>query len=439
MNQPAVGTFLPLRILPTNEPFESVFVTILNWMKRTEQQAWQILPITIRPLANGIDERVASPYTTWGVGVDPLYLRYTSGMRYPETEDLLLFVDHHREWIETAAVYAALTRHLQTDDWRHWPDLYRQYTPDLIDEVNIRFPIYVREFYVDQYRLCHWLREVRTKLNEAGIELIGDLPFYIDAKSPLVWQHANLFELDSEYEAGMPAGLLFPRQAWGAPLYRWGEESERLLELFKLRMHWHGELFDYLRFDHSLGLFTSGRMHVSDPGKDSTVEGPGVEGFEQLVNVAEELGVRLIAEDLGDFDLTLLHECLDRHQIPGQRVFSMSVVPGLDHWDMHHADIAGYASNHVAYTSTHDTETLMGFLNSLSDEQILRLAKLAHIEYDKSRTHFARAIRQALIESPTHLTIIPIQDWLLTTDRLNRPGEVCDWQIDFDTSQIDNL
>lgn len=432
MNQPAIGTFLPLRLLPDDRPFDEVLYQIGDWMSRTGQQAWQILPITPRTWNWDMKTQVASPYSSWGIGLDPLFLKYSDDLSFPENEAVMHFVDEQREWIEIAGTYVALTKHLESDDWQLWPEEYRVYSKEIRDEVGHRFPLFVREFYMQQYRLWQWFLHLREELNRKGIDLIGDLPFYIDRKSPLVWAYQEVFELNSPFTSGMPAGLLFPRQVWGLPLYRWDGYTEETLQLFELRMRWHGGLFDYLRVDHCLGLFESGRMHESDESMDGRVKGPGISGFERIVRAAEASQMQLIAEDLGDFDLTALHRSLDEHGIPGQRVFTMGLLPDSNHLDLHHADISAYAHNHVAYTSTHDTDTLLGYLYKLNDEQRLNLANLAHIEYDLSVENMAVAIRNALIDSSTYLTIIPIQDWLLTTDRLNRPGEVCDWWFDID-------
>ncbi|HVF69844.1 MAG TPA: 4-alpha-glucanotransferase, partial [Xanthomonadales bacterium] len=75
-----------------------------------------------------------------------------------------------------------------------------------------------------------------------------------------------------------------------------------------------------------------------------------------------------------------------------------------------------------AYTTTHDTETIVGYLEILTAEQKRTLSEVSNVKYDPENKIFAKRIRDALINSPADMVIFPIQDWLLTTERINIPG-----------------
>jgi 4-alpha-glucanotransferase len=60
-------------------------------------------------------------------------------------------------------------------------------------------------------------------------------------------------------------------------------------------------------------------------------------------------------------------------------------------------------------------------VQSLDVEQKKLLSQVTGINYTTDK-QFARAIRNAIIACPAKTVIIPLQDWLLTTDRINVPG-----------------
>ena len=87
-----------------------------------------------------------------------------------------------------------------------------------------------------------------------------------------------------------------------------------------------------------------------------------------------------------------------------------------------HGDVSAYPPLAFATTTTHDTETLMGYLELLSHGQKKQLAQYANVPYIEEDKIFAQRLRKSLIDSPAQGTLIPLQDWLLTRDRINIPG-----------------
>ncbi len=100
------------------------------------------------------------------------------------------------------------------------------------------------------------------------------------------------------------------------------------------------------------------------------VETPGDALFEAF---KEDLGeVPIIAEDLGLItpDVVALR---DRHELPGMRV--MQFAFGADALAEDYIP-ENYPDNSVAYTGTHDNDTMVGYFNSGEDEHTTRTAEM---------------------------------------------------------------
>jgi len=85
-------------------------------------------------------------------------------------------------------------------------------------------------------------------------------------------------------------------------------------------------------------------------------------------------------------------------------------------------EVDQYQPNNFAYTTTHDTETLMGYLQQLSATEINTLIKKLNINKTDNLKLLAKQIKDKIINSPAKIVLITLQDWLYTTERINIPG-----------------
>ena len=110
---------------------------------------------------------------------------------------------------------------------------------------------------------------------------------------------------------------------------------------------------------------------------------------------------------------------LKEMEIAGIRIFRFAIKG--DEINEHYADVNSYPENCVAYTTTHDTETLLSYIQSLTHEQKQKLADYTEVSYESDKD-LTKKLRNAVVHSSAKTVIIPMQDWLLTTDRINIPG-----------------
>jgi 4-alpha-glucanotransferase len=188
-----------------------------------------------------------------------------------------------------------------------------------------------------------------------------------------------------------------------------------------MRIRYHASLYDLVRFDHAKGLFFYGAMDPSRTGHDAILPGPGAPLLRHLVRYARRIGLTLFAEDAGD-RLEELRACLLKLGVPGIRILRFAYNEKKKVIERDYADPANYREDAVAYTSTHDTETLMGYLALLTAKEKRHLCEHVRVQYADDAKLLAARLRGAVLASPARFSIVPIQDWLLTRDRINVPG-----------------
>ncbi len=163
-------------------------------------------------------------------------------------------------------------------------------------------------------------------------------------------------------------------------------------------------------------------MNPTNPAKDLVKTGPGSKILEPILDHCRKISLKIFAEDSGD-RLKGLRRTLTKYKTSGIRVFRYSLMttkqPGIH---TRYANLAKYPKSCLAISSTYDTETLMDYLNKLTAGQCRQLAFHTKTRFDPDRQVFAQRLRQAIIDSPAFISLISMQDWLLTTDRINIPG-----------------
>ena len=122
-------------------------------------------------------------------------------------------------WLEDYALFMSLAAARSTAWWRWEDGLKYRREADMkkaIDELKEDIDFYVFEQY-EFYR--QWFK-VKELVNERGVSVIGDLPFYVATDSVDVWANPEAFQLDEKLLPKAIAGVppdAFSRtgQVWG--------------------------------------------------------------------------------------------------------------------------------------------------------------------------------------------------------------------------------
>lgn len=431
-----VGTLMPLFALPESDFFSAQ--TFLDWLEKTNQNAWLLLPLHETQLEQGSKTKhVPSPYKSYGIGLDPKY--HAASKISFDKEKFELFVRKHSEWIHDYALFCALRDHFDTDNWTLWDSMISKKEEHAVANWNEKLKSEILRYIKEQWELHESYILLHKRASEKGIVLIGDIPYYPSFRSSLVWAHQEVFQITADgkmpFVSGIPdtPNTHFGRQVWGHPLYNWDEQKEQVISFWKLRLKYLASIFDHLRFDHAKAFFAYGVIDMANPLHDKYVNGPGVDVFTELVCYAQHHGISIFAEDSGD-KTKVLRKAMEEMHIPGLRIFRFAIKG--DEVNKRYSIINSYPENSVAYTTTHDTETLLGYIQSLTQKQKTVLGTSINIEYTDDIS-FAKNLRNEVISSPSKIVIIPMQDWLLTTDRINIPGtekEIGDTNWDYKLS-----
>lgn len=433
-----VGTAVPVASLRSragasasgsNGTFADAAV-FLDWLAATGQRAWQILPLSPTHLEPGsASVHARSPYKGYGIGLDPKYLPSWAAKIAPTSRQFAAFEKRNKDWLADHSLFCALRDRFGTDDWRRWPRDLRFRRPAALKEWSARHAVEIRRHAVEQWRLWTVFEGLRRQAKRSGIVLIGDLSFYLPVQSPLVWAHRGCFGLSVGGRMDRVSGVLgvprsyFGLQVWGHPLYRWrgSGQRRRILEIWKLRLRQAAGIYDLLRFDHAMGFFEFGVIDPKGKARNFYRRGPGAAVFAKLVRYARSLGLQPIAEDLGDRVLGL-RRTIRSLRIRGVRVFRFAYNEGIKRPDEAHLEVGSYPKNIAAYTSSHDTEPLFGYMRLLKPAEKRAMARRLGVRFTADDRRLAARFRDRVVGSPADLVIVPLQDWLLTSERINVPG-----------------
>lgn len=430
-----VGTFVPLSALATLEDPDcpgtfSAGIPFLDWLYKTGQTAWQMLPLHQTSLIPGSRTRCgASPYKGYGIGIDPKYRSKKMSIANSD-KTMERFRTAHADWLADVALFCALRDYFGTDDWPRWGPSICRHVPTSVLAWQKRLAGAVAVHEREQCALWMQYAALRRAAKKRRIALVGDLPFYLAHRSPLVWAHQELFDLRSDGQMPRMSGVLdgpsahFGRQFWGHPLYQFSNPSKLadIEQLWTMRLRFLKGLFDLVRLDFAGGFLEYGSLDPADPEQDRLELGPGIPFLKHVLAAGAKIGIKLFAEDSGE-RLRPLRFALERLGVPGMKIFRYGLTTkGEEFIHPQYADVSKYPTKCVAYTTTHDTETLLGYLETLTPAQKRRLSGHAGVEFVEENRELAVRLRDAVIASPAKLVVIPIQDWLLTTDRINLPG-----------------
>ena len=299
-------------------------------------------------------------------------------------------------------------------------------------------PQALRLWQFTQYMFYTQWMALKKYANDRGVSILGDIPIYVDLNSSDVWANPGQFRLDERLRptavAGVPPDYFCADgQLWGNPLYDWDAMEADDFSFWRERIGYMGELFDGVRIDHFRAFSAYYRIPAdAKTAREGTwVKGPGMKLLRALRASTDAL---LVAEDLGDIDedvTTLVRES----GCPGMRVLQFAFLGDPDSPHLPH----NYENNCVAYTGTHDNNTLLGYVWEASAEERRRLFDYCGYGSDDIHACYTDIFR-TMFESHAGLLILPVQDLLLygSDTRLNRPGQ-CEgnWSYRLTRPQLD--
>lgn len=429
----------------------------VDWLAAAEQSCWQILPLVDadeggspynalsamagNPLLIDLAELVAegllsrqeaeftddspdgvdfeSVMTSKSTLLERAFTRFGDDAEHWWRGELAAYRRTHAPWIEDYALFRSL-RQRHGAPWTRWPAPLRRHEASAIEEARATHEREIALAIFQQFLFDRQWNALRAHAAERGIAIIGDIPIFVAHDSADVWANQHLFDLDEEGNpvvvAGVPPDYFSQTgQRWGNPLFRWDLMAERQYAWWVARFRRTFEWVDVVRIDHFRGF----ESYWEIPAEEETAvngewrPGPGA-GFFRAVQ--EQLGeLPLIAEDLG-LITPQVHALRDELGYPGMRVvqFAFDGDPNNPHLPYN------YPARTVAYTGTHDNDTIVGWWQSAPAEE--RSAARDYFTEPNRPVH--EAFLDLVFRSKARLTLAPLQDvlGLGSEARMNTPG-----------------
>lgn len=461
------GILLPVSSLPSKYGigcFSKEAYDFVDWLKDAGQSIWQILPLG--PTGYGdspyqsfstfagnpyfisletlIDEGVLTKEecdsADFGnvdndINYEKLYFQRYKLLRkaYERsniTKDLNYnnFIEENNWWLSDYALFMAVKERFGGVLWTQWAEDIRLRYGFAIDYYN-------KELYYDiefqkymQYKFyTQWIK-LKEYANSKGIKIVGDIPIYVSMDSADAWAQPELFQLNENNlpiaVAGCPPdGFSALGQLWGNPLYNWDYHRKTNYHWWITRLWYCFKLYDIVRIDHFRGF----DEYFSIPYGDENAfnghweKGPGIELFRAVEHAIGKKEV--IAEDLG-YMTDSVRNLVKESGFPNMKVLEFafdSRDTGCRNDYLPH----NYNENCVAYTGTHDNQTIISWFDSITkEEQNMAREYLCDMATDKKYLNLS--FISLIMRSSALKCIIPIQDYIGLDDksRINKPSTV---------------
>ncbi len=314
-----------------------------------------------------------------------------------------------KAYIENFCKFMALKNANNQKPWQEWT------TTDVDEDILFAWKFIQHEFFAE------W-KELKKYANSCGIEIIGDMPLYVSPDSADVYFARDLFLLDEKgypsSVAGVPPDYFSEDgQLWGNPLYDWTKMKDDGYKWWIDRVSAALDMFDGVRIDH----FRAFESFWTVPAGEKTakngrwIKGPGMDLVEKIKELKKEK--LIIAEDLGIITPEV-RNLVNESGFFGMRVFQFGFF-GDDSLHLPH----NYNEKSVAYSGTHDNNTLLGYLWELDSESRRKMLDYCGYESENWGNGLPAMLR-TIWGSNAETVIVPLQDLLGygSDTRLNFPG-----------------
>lgn len=355
--------------------------------------------------------------------LDHAYVRFQRKRDHHEYDR---FCAEQSWWLDDFALFMALKWKFEGRVWVDWPQELRDRKFDALQTAKreLSDPMEKEKFL--QYIFHRQWVPLKNYCNQKGIQIIGDIPIYVDHDSSDLWMHPELFKLDENKRpyavSGVPPDYFSATgQLWGNPVYQWEAHKEKRYDWWIRRIAHNLRLFDFVRIDHFRGFV--GYWEV--PATEITaingrwVEAPAFDFLNHLMKRFPSLAI--IAEDLGTITPDV-REVMNHFEFPGMKVLLFAFGPDLptNPYIPHNLP-----RNCIAYTGTHDNNTIKGWFEAeATPEEKERLFR--YLGREVPLRELPWELIRLLMMSVANAVIFPMQDILSLGEeaRMNYPSRL---------------
>jgi 4-alpha-glucanotransferase len=345
---------------------------------------------------------------------------FTERASTADREAFAHYVRTQASWLDDYSLFMACESAHGGRAWWDWTPALRQRDASALTAARVEYAAEIRFWQFVQWCFDAQLAALKAYANARGIALMGDLPIFIAHHSADCWARPDLYYLDGNYQttvvAGCPPDAMAPTgQRWGNPLYRWDRMLAENFSWWTARLKRALSQADVFRIDHFRGFAgyyeIPASCQTAEEGK--WVPGPGRALFDAI---SAELGkLPIVAEDLGLITPDVI-ELRDGLQFPGMKILQFGFGTDASDDFLPH----NWARPFVAYTGTHDNDTVRGWWRQASSHE--RGYAGTYLAASEADVHWAMI--RACWNSVANIAVCQLQDvlGLDSAHRMNIPG-----------------
>lgn len=354
-------------------------------------------------------------------------------------KDFVAFCDRESFWLNDFALFVSLKHHFKNKPWYDWPYPFKSRDNNALARFKLANDEAIQYIKWQQFIFFEQANQLKSYAHSSGVQLFGDLPFYISFDSADVWSHPGIFNISNTGKmtgiAGVPPDYFNSNgQLWGMPTFRWNVLKRKNYRWWIQRIRKNMELYDLLRLDH----FRAFADYWEVPTNHTTAihgkwkVGPGEHFFQVLKKYFPALP--FVAEDLGDINDTV-YRLRDTFNLPGMKVlqFAFGNTMPVSDYIPHN-----YTQNFVVYTGTHDNNTTLGwFKKNITVSERRQIGQYLGKKVDN--TNISLELSRLAYASIAKTVILPLQDILSLDERarMNVPASTKgNWSWRFNTGSL---
>lgn len=338
-----------------------------------------------------------------------------------QMDECMAFRSENRGWLDNYALYMALKKHFNNQNWMEWPEDIRKRWPNAVYYYTNLLSSEMDYQFFQQYLFFRQWKLLRAYAAEKDIKFIGDIPFYVALDSADVWSEPHFFQLDSENRpveiSGVPPDAFSEEgQLWGNPLYDFESMRKDGYGWWIRRVGGAEKLYDMVRIDH----FRAFESYWSVPADAVSAKegkwcpGPGMDLVGRLTGWFKDM--KFIAEDLGVIT-PAVKKLLADSKLPGMKVLQFGFDAAWESNYVPHRCV----ENSVCFIGTHDNDTVKGWLKTEKEANVEYAKKYMNISDDEGWNWGMIRTGMSTVSS---IFIMQMQDLLEldTEHRMNIPG-----------------
>jgi 4-alpha-glucanotransferase len=336
------------------------------------------------------------------------------------------FNTDNASWLDDYALFMSVKEANGGGAWSEWDEPIRKRKKSAMDQARAEHAENILRHSFYQFLFFRQWNKLQAYTHKFDITIIGDIPIFIAYDSADAWANPKLFFLDDQslptVVAGVPPDYFSATgQLWGNPLYKWNAHKKTGYAWWIERFRSVLNLVDIVRLDHFRGFAGYYEIPFGNPTAEHGrwVAGPGKDFFETIypaLSNSKGETLPIIAEDLGVItpDVVALRESFN---LPGMKILQFG-FSGADNPFLPH----NYSSNCVAYSGTHDNDTVRGWYESAPEHE----RDFARRYLGTDGTNIAWEMIRSVWSSVAVYAVTPMQDvlGLGSEARMNFPSKL---------------